>query len=63
MNQTGRTVGGSQNGVNAVVNPFRVSSSNDRVPSRDETPRNFRYVELQSQHCTDSVIVMTTPKY
>ncbi|QHS73735.1 uncharacterized protein SPAR_H01390 [Saccharomyces paradoxus] len=48
MNQTGRTVGGSQNGVNAVVNPFRVSSSNDRVPSRDETPRNFSLFSLSN---------------
>lgn len=44
MNQTGRTIGGPQNGVNTVINPFRVSPSEDRVPSRDETLRNYKYV-------------------
>ena len=47
MNQTGRTISGSHNGANTVANPFRVSPSDDRVPSRDETPRNYKYVELQ----------------
>ncbi|CAI4545612.1 AFI_G0026210.mRNA.1.CDS.1 [Saccharomyces cerevisiae] len=41
MNQTGRTIGGPQDGVNTVINPFRVSPSEDRVSSRDETPRNY----------------------
>ncbi|CAI4051808.1 hypothetical protein N7582_005291 [Saccharomyces uvarum] len=43
MNHSGRTLGGSQNRANPVVNPFRTSPSEDRVPSRDETPRNYNW--------------------
>lgn len=46
MNQAGRSIGGSRNGANIVVNPFRSSPSDDRVPSRDETPRSYKYVQI-----------------
>ncbi|KOG99161.1 Pal2p DI49_2502 [Saccharomyces eubayanus] len=41
MNHSGRNLEGSQNRTNPAVNPFRTSPSDDRVPSRDDTPRNY----------------------